>query len=88
MTPLQIDVMCSDKYDYEEDIAELRISMSTVPGTRIRLACIDIMRGQVSEVRDAIHFLIDQFINNNYDDLEKNGVQTISRIPIAAPTWP
>ncbi|UMM34688.1 hypothetical protein L5515_007650 [Caenorhabditis briggsae] len=84
LTPLQLDVMCSDTYQYQDEVvAELRIAMADLKKIKMRFAYIEMLKGQVSDVRDAMHYLMDQFVFNNLDELKKNGIQSISSIPSA-----
>ena len=84
LTPLQLDVICSDTYQYEDQmVAEIRVVMGNAPKTTWKFAYIEMMHGQVSDVRDAMHYLMDQFVFNNIEELSHNGIQSIAKIPTA-----
>lgn len=80
LTPIQLDVMCSDTYHYEEQpIALLRVCMPNT--STVHRLDIEMLRGQTTEIRDAMHYLIDQFVLNNMDALIEHGISCISSIP-------
>uniref|UniRef100_A0A1I7TP55 PAP-associated domain-containing protein n=1 Tax=Caenorhabditis tropicalis TaxID=1561998 RepID=A0A1I7TP55_9PELO len=82
LTPLQLDVMCSDLYQYEDEpIALIRVAMPTTSSTPFKRAYVEMLHGDTFEVRAAFHYLMDQFVYNNMDVLLESGIQSISNIP-------
>ncbi|EGT39018.1 hypothetical protein CAEBREN_11108 [Caenorhabditis brenneri] len=78
LSPLQVDVMTSDVYQYEDPpVAVLKVCFSA----KERTTNLEIIIGNVAEVRDAMHFLMDQFVLNNLEFLMEHGIQSISNIP-------
>lgn len=81
LTPLQLDVLCSDMYHYEDrPVALLRVYMPNTTNTSSNYVSIEVIQGNVFEIRDAMHYLMDQFLINNMDVLLENGIQCIFNI--------
>ncbi|CAI2353953.1 unnamed protein product [Caenorhabditis sp. 36 PRJEB53466] len=82
-TNLHLEVMCSDMYPYEDEpIAELRVAMSDLADSNSKIVYIEMLKGQVADVRDAMHYLIDQFMANHLQELVQGGIMSIQDIPV------
>lgn len=55
--------------------------MSDLPDTNRKIVYVEMHKGEVVDVRDAMHWLIDQFLTNNVDELYDKGVMSIQDIP-------
>ncbi|CAI5450508.1 unnamed protein product [Caenorhabditis angaria] len=78
---VELAVSRSFEFDYNEPVAVVRMTMAEVPQENgQKKSKIEVLQGNVNEIRDALHFLLDHFVLNNMTELSQLGIAHLTEM--------